>query len=252
MRLNPVFNETCVGLVKPSQAQLDFLLYLFVLSMGVFIWWPRHSVLETMLHHDPPNTLLVAVLLCGAIIAYYSLRAGAEEIFLHGQHGLQDWTVGTSLPLMSILRGYINAQLLQSVHLLALSSPLVLITFNVSGGQWAALMWCMGMIVAQALFYRLAAAAIYLAIGRHGALTVISTRALLVGVYLLTTIVVPIASPLTLSIDLFNTNAANDRFDLFSGPIVFMMIYAALSALMMIIVQQQLTQLRRQSLPEPE
>ena len=119
----------------------------------------------------------------GVTMAYFALRAGAEEILLPGQHGLRDWALATPLGLGRILRGYVLGQLVHSLHLLALSSPLLLMAFTVSGGEWGALGWCMAAALVQALFYRLCGAITHLTIGQHRAESYFTVRAILLVVY---------------------------------------------------------------------
>ena len=119
----------------------------------------------------------------GITTAYFALRAGAEEIVLPGQHGLRDWALATPLGLGRILRGYVLGQLVHSLHLLALSSPLLLMAFTVSGGEWAALGWCVAAALVQALFYRLCGAITHLTIGQHRTESYFTVRAILVVVY---------------------------------------------------------------------
>ncbi|MFT5173273.1 MAG: hypothetical protein ACI8W7_001447 [Gammaproteobacteria bacterium] len=245
MRSNPLVVETLHGITRPGRAQMDYLLYLFVLAAVVFVWWPKHTLTQTLQRQDAPDTLLAALLVCGAILAYYSARAGAEEFLLEGQHGLRDWAIGTELALARILRGYVAAHLLHSVHLIALSLPIMLLAFHISGGQWPALLLCLVLILCQAMFYKLAAAVIYIAIGHHGALNAISIRAFIVAIYLASTFSVPFASHIVLTSRVLDGgSSAHVRIDPSSAPAQFMALYIALSACAFYILYRQLSRLR--------
>ena len=142
MRSNPLVTEVLVGLTRQGQAQLDALGLLLVQAVVLFLWWPKDGLAQMLESQHGPHTLTAVVMALGATTAYFALRAGAEEIVLPGQHGLRDWALATPLGLGQILRGYVVGQLVHSLHLLALSSPLLLMAFTVSGGEWDAFGWC--------------------------------------------------------------------------------------------------------------
>ncbi len=250
MRINPLIIEATDGLTRTSRAQMDYVLYLFLLATTVFIWWPKHSLTETLQRQDPPDTLLAALMVFGALLAYYSVRAGAEEILLDGQNGIRDWAVGSDLSLPRILLGYLSAQLLHSVHLVVLALPIILLAFHISGGQWPALCACLAMTIWQAMFYRLTAAIIYVAIGEHGALTMIGVRVLLVTLYLLSAFTLPTASHLVLTATALDGGSSTEVARLSSeatrAVLQFMTIYSGLSACALVILHRQLSHLRAQ------
>lgn len=240
-RANPLLVETLGGLTGAGRAQRDWLVYLLLQAMMVFLWWPKDSLPEVLDATDPPDTLLAAMLVAGATVSWYCLRAGAEELLLPGQHGLREWAAATRLGLARILAGYLGAHLLQVLHLLTLSLPLMMLAFGVSGGEWAAFGWCLCAIVFQATFYRLAAAAVYMAIGHHGAMTVLSVRALLLATYGLTTLLVPPLSHPALCWRLLKTTAGGVAE---AEPLVFLLAYGVASALLAAVLHRQLALLR--------
>ena len=244
MRANQLVVETLHGVKHPGRAQMDYLLYLFVLASAVFIWWPKHSLTETLQRQNAPDTLLAGLLVCGAIIAWFSARAGAEEFLLDGQLGLRDWTVGTTMTLPNILFGYLCSHLLQTAHLIALSLPIILLAFHISGGQWPALLICLAMILCQSLFYRLTAAAIYIAIGQHGAMTAISIRGLIIVTYLLGVTLIPFASHVMITVNELDGGASAQAIHASSASVHFVALYTALSICMLCVVHRQLSRLR--------
>ena len=248
MRANPLVIETLHGMTRAGRAQIDYLLYLFVLAAAVFIWWPKQTLMDILRHQDPPDALFAGLVVYGAILAYYSLRAGAEEFLLEGQHGLRDWAIGSDLRLPRILLGYLGAHLLHSTHLVALSLPILLLAFHVSGGQWPALGVCLTLIVWQSIFYRLAAAAIYIAIGQHGALTALSIRALIVAAYLLSALALPVASHLVLTSSVLDGGSSAQIA--VTSPAQFVALYTVLSAGMLLVLYYQLSRLRAQRSPK--
>ena len=183
MRANPLVAEVLAGLTRQGKAQLAYLALLVGQAVVLFVWWPKGGMGPVLASEHGPDTLIALVIAVGATTAYHALRAGAEEFLLPGQHGLRDWALATPLRLGRILRGYVLGQLVHSVHLLALSAPLLLVAFVVSGGEWPALAWCAAAMLIQALFYRLSGAVAHLTIGQHPAECHFVVRTILVVVY---------------------------------------------------------------------
>ena len=194
MRSNPLVTEVVVGLTRQGKAQLDALALLLVQAVVLFMWWPKDGLAQMLERQHGPHTLTAVVITLGATTAYFAVRAGAEEVTLPGQHGLRDWVLATPLGLGRILRGYVLGQLIHSLHLLVLSSPLLLMAFTVSGGEWDALGWCVAGALVQALFYRLCGAIIYVTIGQHRTETRFFVRAILVVVYVPVGLLAPVTS----------------------------------------------------------
>src|SRR5688572_24150371 len=135
MRANPL-SEVLYGLTRAGRAQLDYLGLVVVQAVVQFLWWPKHGVAQMLASQHGPDTLMAVVVAIGLSMAYHSVRAGAEEFLLPGQRGLHDWVRATPLSLGRLLLGYVSGQLLQGLHMLLLSLPLMLIAFTVSGGEW--------------------------------------------------------------------------------------------------------------------
>lgn len=232
MRSNPLVTEVLVGLTRHGHAQLDYLGLLLVQAIVAFVWWPKDEVAQMLANQDSPHTLTAVVIAVGVTTAYFALRAGAEEILLPGQHGLRDWALATPLGLGRILGGYVLGQLVHSLHLLVLSSPLLLMAFTVSGGEWVALGWCMAAILVQALFYRLCGAITHLTIGQHREASHFAVRAVLVLVYVPVGLLVAFTSHVA-----FTLRALGDGMDTqpafaaLPDHIAFLAAYAGLSVL---------------------
>jgi hypothetical protein len=177
----------------------------------------------------------------GLTMAYFALRAGAEEILLPGQHGLRDWALATHLNLGRILRGYLLGQLLHSLHLLALASPLLLVAFTVSGGEWAPLAWCMAAVLVQALFYRLCGAITHLTIGQHRAESYFAVRAVLLLFYAPVGWFAPSISHLALTSRALGESMAAQPPD----HVFFLATYAGLAVLAAIVLHRLLARERR-------
>jgi len=229
--------EAARGMQGAGQAHFDWLLYLFVQAVAVFVWWPKDRLGEVLLTGDSPDTLLAAVLACGATVAWYAARCGAEELLLPGQRGLRQWAADSALPVARILRDYLAAHLLQTLALLALSLPLVLCTFAVSGGEWPALGWCFGAVLFQATFFRLCGASLHLAIGQHGALALVAVRAVVVLTYVLSAWLLPAASHLIVSRHLLDGGTA-------AAALPFAALFTAACAGLLALLHRQLARTR--------
>ena len=202
-----VLAESLRGIATPGRAHRDLVNYLVIQAVVLFLWWPKDTLLEVLGSGDAPDTLLATVLAAGFMSAWYGVRAGAEELLLPGQRGLRAWRAGGSPSVARLLAGRTAGHAVESAHALALASPLVLTAFAVSGGEWPALAWCAAAILLQAVCFRLAAAAIALALGEHATMILIATRALVLLAYALTAVALPAASLVVLGADLLRVDA---------------------------------------------
>ena len=241
MRGNPLVTEVLVGLTRQSYAQLYYLGMLGLQAGAVFVVWPKGGVDELLATQHTPYALAVAVMAMGLSMAYFALRAGIEDILLPGQHGLRDWALATPLRLGRVLAGYVCGQIVHSVHQLALSSPLLLMAFTVSGGERGALVWCVAAALVQALFYRLCGAITHLTIGQHRTRSLYTVRTVLGAFYVPLGWFVPATSHLALTYyALGEPNAAQAP-----DPALFLAIYAGLGAAAALVVYCLLLRERR-------
>lgn len=246
MRTNPLVADVLTGLNQPGKAQLDYLGLLLVQAVVVFLWWPKDGIAQALQSQHSPRTLAVLVMAVGVTTAYFALRAGAELIALPGQRGLREWA-RAPLPAGSILSGYIVGQLLHSLHLVALSSPLLLAAFTVSGGEWTALGWCLAAVLAQALFYRLCGAITHLSLGQHRNAVTGTMHTIMVIVYVPVGFLAPVTSHLALAYRTLG-EALPPQPTLAAMPdgLAFVLIYAGLSAAAALALHRRL--LREQAL----
>jgi hypothetical protein len=246
MRTNPLVAEVLVGLTRQGKAQLAYLALLVVQAVVLFVWWPKSGMAPVLASRHSPDTLIAVVIAVGATMAYHAVRAGAEEFMLPGQHGLRDWALATPLSLGRILRGYVLGQVVHSVHLLALSSPLLLMAFTVSGGEWPALAWCMAAMLIQALFYRLSGAITHLVIGQHPAECHFVVRTILAVVYVPIGWLVPFTSHVAFASRALGEGAqAPPAFAGVSDHWAFMALYTGLSMLLALVLHLLLLRGRR-------
>lgn len=247
MQGNPLVTEALAGLTRRGRAHLDYLGLLLLQAVVLFLWWPKDGVAQMLESRQSPHTLAAVVMAVGVTMAYFALRAGAEEIVLPGQHGLHDWALATPLSLGRILRGYALGQFIHSLHLLALSSPLLLTAFTVSGGEWPALGWCVAATLVQALFYRLCGAITHVAIGQHRDETFFVVRGILLLVYIPLGILAPCTSHVVLTIRALgeSANAVGPAFAALPDYLAFLASYAGLSVLAALALHRLLLRERR-------
>jgi len=246
MRSNPLVTEVLIGLTRQGKASLDYLGLLLLQAVVLLMWWPKNEVAQALESQHGPHTLAAVVMAAGVAMAYFALRAGAEEILLPGQHGLRDWALATPLGLGRILRGYLVGQLVHSLYLLALSSPLLMMAFTVSGGEWGALAWCLAAALVQALFYRLCGAITHLAIGQHRGESYFTVRAILLLVYVPVGWLAPLASHIAFtSRALGESMAAQPASAVVPDHLVFLAVYAGLGVLAAVALHRLLARERR-------
>ncbi len=245
MRSNPLVAEVLTGLTRHGKAQLDYLWLMVLQAVVLFVWWPKGDVAELLQSQHGPHTLEAVAIAVGATMAYFAVRAGAEESMLPGQHGVRDWALATPLGLGRILRGYVAGQIVHSLHLLALSSPLLLMAFTVAGGEWAALGWCMAGALVQALFYRLCGAITHLTIGQHRAESYFTVRAILLLVYVPVGWFVPQVSHVALTTRALGESMAARPAFAALPEVTFLAAYAGLGVLAAFTLYRLLARARR-------
>jgi hypothetical protein len=229
MRGNPLVVEVLAGLGRRGTAELHTYVLLVLLASVLMVWWPKTGLEQVLESQQAPNTLTAVVIGLGIAMAWLALLSGAEEIMLRGQHGLRDWALATPLRPGPILRGYLLGQTLCSLHFLVLSIPVLLMAFMVSGGEWAALGWCVAAALVQAVFYRLCGALTHLTIGQHRAESRFAVRAILVLVYVPVGLAAPTTSHVAfttrvLGADLGSGTAVQDN-------VAFLAAYAGLAVI---------------------
>ena len=246
MRTNPLVTEVLTGLGRKGEAQLNHLGLRVLQAAVLLVLWPKSGVDELLTSQHSPYTLAGVVMAMGIGIAYIALYAGAEKFLLPGQHGLRDWALATPLGLGRILSGYVSGQLVHSLHLVALSSPLLLTAFTVSGGEWVALGWCIAAALVQALFYRLCGALTHLAIGQHATESLYTIRTILVVVYIPVGWLVPVTSHLAFTFRALEENLGTQPASAATpDPAAFLATYAGLSLLALLVLHRLLLRERR-------
>jgi hypothetical protein len=244
-RGNPLIADVWTGLARGGPAQLDGLRAMLLQAAVLLLWWPKSDVAQMLESEYSPRTLAAVVMAIGLTAAYHALRAGAEEILLPGERGLRVWAHETALHPARIVSGCVSGQLLHSAYLLLLSTPLMLMAFTVSGGEWPALAWCVAAIVVQALFYRLCGAIIGLTLEAHVSAKRYAVRALLLVVYVPTGLLAPLTSHLAITYRTLGEPAAvKPAAAAMPDAAIFISIYAAAGVIAALVVHRLLWRAR--------
>lgn len=246
MRANPLVVEVARGLVAPGNPQAAVLSALLLPAVVLLLWWPKSELIVVLQSDDAPDTLLAVLIALGASTVWHAVRDGAEEILLPGQHGLQEWVLAAEVSVVRALLGSLAGYLLRLFQLLVFASPLVVMSFAVSGGEWSALGLGLLAVVLQAVFYRLLATLVYLRIGHHATATFLAVRALLPVGYLAAALASPSLSHPALSSHLmdggYSLRWSTDAPD----PLLFALGYMGVSALVALAVFRTLARARRE------
>ena len=225
---NPLLVETWRGLLGASDTRNPWLGYLALQALALLLWWPWGDESRFVVSQSEPMALLAVVIALGATLSLYSIRAGAEEILLPGQHPLHEWLVATPLGTARILGGYLAGHLLQSSHLVLLSLPLVLAGFAVSSAEWQGLAWSLAAVVLMSCFFRVTGALLYLTIGHRGTGIFMLLRVTVVACYAIAPLVLPAAShPLLAHALLVETDPARFAIGALPAQQVFTAVYGA-------------------------
>jgi len=244
--INPLVTETWQGLLLSGEAQVTYLGYLAAQALALIAWWPWGEIHRLLDTRAEPKTLVAVVIALGVTVSLYAIRAGGQEILLPGQRSLMEWVAATSLTVARILAGYLGAHLLQTLHLLMLSSPLLMAGFAVAGGTWASFAWCIAAVLVMATCYRLVGAIIFLLVEQDSPLIFVALRGVLIGSYAIAPFVCPAASQPMLSYYLLSEDASTHlALAGLQGHWVFVGVYGALSGLLAVVLYRLLSRKRR-------
>lgn len=242
---NALVGEVLHGLAGTGAAHLAYLNCLILQAVVVVLWWPKGPLSHALLDQDGPDTLLAMVIALGATLAYYSVRAGAEEILLAEQNPLREWVIATPLALTRILGGYFCGLLLHTLYAIGLSFPLLLTAYSVGGGEWRSVGWCLATVLIQSIFYWLVGAVVYTAVGHYDRATFFSVRLVLLVGYAATPTLFSAASHPFVSSYLL-TSYPPMTASSGSAPLhlIFLLFYCVLVVVLLVVLYALLRRLR--------
>ena len=149
---NPIFRGALDAMTHRGTAWTHGLNYAAVLSLALFITWPKEGFLSL---RDLPFTYNAMGGTATIILAYLNFTQGARNL-LGGQNAtLRDWLAFTPLPGGTFLRGYLAAGSVEMLFFWGLSWPLLLLAAGVSGESLAHLGTGMLVLLACLTAYRI-------------------------------------------------------------------------------------------------
>ena len=190
---NPIFCGGLEEFVRQNTRRSHLLNYLIVLSIVLFITWPKEGFLSL---RDLPftyNAMGGTVLI---ILAYLHLSQGARKILGSRYLSVHDWLLLAPLEAGPFLRGYLAVGLLDVVVFWGVSLPLLVLAAGVSGESLGHLGAGMLIILVCAGCYRIIGTALLLLLERDEFFLYIVVRILYVFIVLVSGFIVPFGNPI--------------------------------------------------------
>lgn len=189
---NPIFCGGLEEMLKESSRRSQVLNYLIVVSLVLFITWPKEGFLSL---RDLPFTYNAVGGAMLIILAYLHLSQGARKALGSRYVSLHDWLRHAPLDAHTFLHGYVAVGLLEVLVYWGVSVPLLVLAAGVSGESWThlvaggvTLLVCVGT-------YRMLGVALLTCLEQDEFLLYIVVRLLYVGIILVSGFVVPLTNP---------------------------------------------------------
>ena len=128
--------------------------FLLILSVILFITWPKTEYFEYLLTGSSPQTYSIIAIAALVIISYLSFRFGADEIKDRDTYHLSDWLILTPLSSWRILSGRLTLFVLHTAFLVLISAPFIVIPGTISGISPPEMLWGFLIVFLSALTYR--------------------------------------------------------------------------------------------------
>ena len=149
---NPILRGALDAMTQRGTAWTHGLNYAAVLSLALFITWPKEGFLSL---RDLPFTYNAMGGTATIILAYLNFTQGARNLLGAQDATLRDWLAFTPLPIGTFLRGYLAAGSVETLFFWGLSWPLLLLAAGVSGESLAHLGTGMLVLLACLTAYRI-------------------------------------------------------------------------------------------------
>ncbi len=127
---NPIFRGGVEEFRRNNTRWSHGLNYLIILSIVLFIFWPKEEFLKL---RDLPFTYTALGGAVLVILAYISFSQGSRKLLGVEYISLRDWLTLAPVTAGTFLRGYLAAGLLESLFFWSLSLPLLAIAASVAG-----------------------------------------------------------------------------------------------------------------------
>jgi hypothetical protein len=189
---NPIYRGGMEEFARQSTRWSHGLNYLIVLSIVLFVTWPKEGFISL---RDLPFTYNALGGSIVIILAYLNFSQGSRKTFGSKYVSLHDWFVLAPLRAGTFLRGYVAVGLVDLCFYWGLSLPLLVLAASVSGETFTHLGTGLGIILVCAGSYRIIGIALLMFLERDEFLLYILARILFVFFVLVSGFVVPLGNP---------------------------------------------------------
>ena len=195
---NPIFRGSLESMTRQGPRWAHALNYAAVLSLALFITWPKEGFLNL---RDPPFTYNAMGGTVTIILAYLSFTQGARHVNGGTRATLRDWLAFTPLSTGTFLRGYLAAGGIEMLFFWGLSWPLMVLAAGVSGESFVHLATGMLVLLACLAAYRVIGVTLLIWFERDDFVLYILVRAVYVWFILASGFMMPHANPVLGFID---------------------------------------------------
>jgi hypothetical protein len=189
---NPVFRGGMEEFARQSLRWSHGLNYLIVLSIVLFITWPKEGFISL---RDLPFTYNALGGSIVVILAYLNFSQGSRKTFGSRYLSLHDWFVLAPLRAGTFLRGYVAVGLVDLGFYWGLSLPLLVLAASVSGESFTHLGTGLGIILLCVACYRMIGITLLTFLERDEFLLYILARIFFVFFVLVSGFVIPLCNP---------------------------------------------------------
>ena len=195
---NPIFRGALEAMTQQGTRWTHGLNYAAVLSLALFITWPKEGFLSL---RDLPFTYNAMGGTATIILAYLNLTQGARHLMGGREATLRDWLAFTPLPVGTLLRGYLAAGGVEMLFFWGLSWPLMVLAAGVSGESSVHLATGMLVLLACLTAYRIIGVTLLIWFERDDFVLYILVRVVYLWFILVSGFVWPHANPVLAFID---------------------------------------------------
>ena len=195
---NPIFHGALETMTRHGTPWTHGLNYAAVLSLALFITWPKEGFLSL---RDLPFTYNAMGGTATIILAYLNFTQGARHLMAGREASLRDWLAFTPLPVGTLLRGYLAASGIETLFFWGLSWPLMVMAAGVSGESLAHLGTGMLVLLACLAAYRVIGVTLLIWFERDDFVLYILVRVVYLWFILVSGFVWPHANPVLAFID---------------------------------------------------
>ena len=195
---NPIFLGALESMTHQGTPWTHGLNYAAVLSLALFITWPKEGFLSL---RDLPFTYNAMGATATIILAYLNFTQGARHLMAGKEAALRDWLAFTPLPVGRLLRGYLAASGIEMLFFWGLSWPLMVLAAGVSGESFIHLATGMLVLLTCLAAYRVVGVTLLIWFERDDFVLYILVRVVYLWFILVSGFVWPHANPVLAFID---------------------------------------------------